>query len=259
MSINCRLCSKNISAPIFSNIIFGKSVFYFDCNVCGYVQTEYPTWLGETYSEMMTDSDTGVMLRNLSNVSLTLATLTLINKRNLPVVDYGAGYGVLVRLLRDIGINASWLDPYSKNLVAKGFEYSNTGKKRKKVALVTSFETFEHFINPLKEMNKIILISSNILLTTELVSDPVPKDWWYYALDSGQHIGFYRLKTLQYIAKKFNLNLLSDGVSIHFFSKKKYSYFLWKLFKILASRFPKFFKIGLNSYTWSDHQKISKN
>jgi hypothetical protein len=47
----------------------------------------------------MTDSDTGVMLRNISNISLVLATLTLIQERKSIVVDYAAGYGILVCLL----------------------------------------------------------------------------------------------------------------------------------------------------------------
>jgi Nif-specific regulatory protein len=38
------------------------------------------------------------------------------------VVDCAGGYGILVRLLRDYGVNALWSDPYCENVLAKGFE-----------------------------------------------------------------------------------------------------------------------------------------
>ena len=149
-----------------------------------------------------------------------MATMTLMHNRNSAIVDYAGGNGFLVRLLRDIAVNALWDDPYSKNLVAKGFEY----KKNANAIMVTAFESFEHFIRPCEEMVKLINIAPNILITTSIIPNPTPnpKDWWYYGLDHGQHIGFFRLKTLQYIANKFNLHLISDGHDRHFFSKKKY-------------------------------------
>jgi hypothetical protein len=75
--------------------------------------------LEEAYASTINNSDTGIMSRNLSNISLVLATLILIKNRNSLVVDCAGGYGFLVRLLRDIGVNALWSDPYCENLVAK--------------------------------------------------------------------------------------------------------------------------------------------
>jgi hypothetical protein len=255
----CRLCSEEVYEPIFSGILLGRLVNYFDCKVCGYVQTEDPTWLSEAYATKMNDSDTGVMQRNISNASLALATLVMMRKRKSIVVDYAAGYGFLVRLLRDRGINAFYSDPYSQNLVAKGFEYLASDNLQR-VDLVMAFEAFEHFINPLEEMKKIISISSNILLSTAIIDTPAPKpsNWWYYGPEHGQHIGFYRLKTLNYLAKRFNLNLISDGKMTHFFSNKKYSKHLWKLLIFFSVKFPRLFAIGLKSKIWTDHLKISK-
>ena len=256
--MKCRLCSETISKSIFSATLLGKVVRYFDCSICGYVQTEQPTWLTEAYAEAMNDSDTGVMSRNIANTSLTLATLVLMGQAKSSIVDYAGGHGFMVRLLRDIGVNAFWSDPYAKNLVAKGFEY--LGKEKKNIQLVTAFEAFEHFTNPLEEMQKIFAIAPNILISTAIIPTPTPQplDWWYYGLEHGQHIGFYKLKTLNYLAKKFNLNLISDGVSNHFFSKEKYSPHFWKLLQILAHRFTRLFSfvVGLKSKVWTDHLKI---
>jgi hypothetical protein len=206
--------------------------------------------LEEAYASPINISDTGVMSRNLSNVSLVLATLFLMGCRKSKVVDFAGGHGFLVRLLRDIGLDAQWADPYSDNLVARGFEYNGTGR----VSLVTAFEAFEHFVNPTVDMCNLLKIAPNILITTTLISDPPPEinDWWYYGLDHGQHVGFYRVKTLKYLASKYNLNLLTDGRSRHFFSEKKYSYLSWRfLLKIAA--IPKLLSIGLNSKIQSDH------
>ena len=255
--IECRCCKQNKTFKIFSAKVLSKNVQYFECENCKYVFTEEPTWLDLAYKDSINDSDTGIMSRNLSNVNLVMATLTLTGLRSSKIVDCAGGYGLLVRLLRDIGVNALWTDPYTKNLVAKGFEYKNNDTAR----MVTIFETFEHFTRPCEEMAKLINTAPNILMTTLIIPQPAPKplDWWYYGLDHGQHVGFFRIETLQYIAKEFNLNLITDGNSRHFFSKRKYSFHMWKLLTILANRFPKLFSIGLKSKTWEDHLSISKN
>ena len=257
--MKCRCCETNKSFKIFSAKLLSKKVQYFECENCRYVFTEEPTWLEQAYKNSMNDSDTGIMLRNLSNIPLVIATLTLIRNRNSTIVDYAGGHGYLVRLLRDIGVNALWTDPYAKNLVAKGFEYKN--KNDDNVKLVTAFEAFEHFVRPCEEMAKLINIAPNILLTTSIIPKPTPNalDWWYYGLDHGQHIGFFRLETLKYIADKFGLFLLSDGTDRHFFSKKKYSYHSWRILTILANKIPKLLSIGMKSKTWEDHLYITKN
>ena len=254
--MNCRLCSSAISSTFANAKILGHTVKYYECDICGYVQTEEPTWLDEAYASPINPSDTGIMARNLSNVGLVLASLALMKERRGKVVDYAGGHGFLVRLLRDKGINALWMDPYSENLVARGFEYSGGGG----ASLVTAFEAFEHFVNPVEEMPRFLDISPNILLTTTLAPRPVPQptNWWYYGLDHGQHIGFYRVETLQYLADKFSLNLLSDGSSTHFFTEKKYSSARWKALKVLARYVPKSLTTGLASKTWSDNRALSK-
>jgi hypothetical protein len=50
-----------------------------------------------------------------------------------------------------------------------------------------------------------------LIVSTDLVPrpTPLPDEWWYYGSDHGQHVSFYTLPTLQYIAEKieFSLNL----------------------------------------------------
>ncbi|WP_228763297.1 class I SAM-dependent methyltransferase [Limnohabitans sp. 2KL-27] len=218
------------------------------------MQTEQPYWLEKAYSSAINNCDTGIMARNQLNVGLILATLNSLKSLNGAVVDYAGGYGILVRLLRDRGIEALWTDPYCTNLLAIGFEYTN-----EKADLVTAFEAFEHFVDPLIEVDKLFAIAPNLLISTSLIASPAPRpnQWWYYGLDHGQHIGFFRVQTLQFIAKRFNKHLVTDGVSCHLFSEKPVSEFQWKMNTRLVRRFPALYGQNLRSKTWSDFQKMS--
>ena len=262
--IYCRCCGEANTNYLFKVNLLSRDVSYFECLACGYVQTEFPSWLEDAYLEPINPSDTGIVSRNLSNVSLVLATLALMGKKTSQVVDYGGGHGFLVRLLRDIGVNALWADPYSENLVARGFEYQEIdsyAREGEKPSLVMAFEAFEHFVEPAKEVSRMLSISSNILLTTTLAPQPTPRptEWSYYGFEHGQHIGFYRVQTLQYLADSFGLQLMTDGVSTHFLSRdKRYSYLAWKMLRILARRIPRLFVFGLHSKTWDDHLIISE-
>ena len=47
---------------------------------------------------------------------------TVFFKSNGSIVDYGGGYGLLVRLMRNSGFDFYRYDPYCANFFAKGFE-----------------------------------------------------------------------------------------------------------------------------------------
>ena len=155
--------------------------------------------------------------------------------------------------MRDIGFDFYWRDPYSPNLVVRGFESKSNNLKYE---LITSFESFEHFVEPIQEFENMIKFSDNILFSTELLPFLIPKpgEWWYYALESGQHISFYSYRTLKYIAQKYNVNLCSNGRGIHMFTKNKK--INDKLFNLLLKfqRFGLFFcvKKKMKSLTVAD-------
>jgi len=252
--MNCRLCGSIIESPFSTGKLLLRQIDFFECNHCAYIQTETPYWLAEAYEETINRSDTGILERNLSNRGLVLAALQLLGARDGKVLDYAGGYGILVRLLRDAGVDALWSDTHTENLVAKGFEF-----KGDSITLVTAFEAFEHFVDPVKEMGKLVSLSPNILLTTSLAPKPTPKpqEWWYYGLEHGQHIGFFRVETLQHLANLFDLHLYTDGFGTHFFSRNRYSRARLFLFFRILKRFPNIMKIGLKSKTWEDFLKVS--
>jgi hypothetical protein len=252
--MNCRICKGVISAPFSSAELFSKRIDYFECGLCGYVQTEEPSWMDQAYASPINSCDTGIMVRNQQNVGIVLATLRTIRIKQGCVVDCAGGYGVLVRLLRDYGVDALWTDPYCKNLFAIGFEHA-----AEKSDLVTAFEAFEHFIDPPSEMEKMLSIAPNVLISTKIIPSPTPafKEWWYYGLDHGQHIGFFRVETFEYLAKKFGKFLVTDGSNYHLFTELPVSSIIWRIKIKLAQRWPILFTKGLKSKTWNDFEKLS--
>jgi hypothetical protein len=224
-NIICRCCHANVE-PIFNAKLLNNKVQYFECKNCDYVQTETPTWLDEAYANPINTSDTGIMERNVGNSRLVSGVVKLLKIKGKTVVDFAGGYGILVRLLRDKGINALWSDGYCKNLLASGFEYQDQAAE-----LVTAFEVFEHFVDAQAELTKLFKIAPNLLISTLLIPSPSPngENWLYYGFEHGQHIGFFRIASLQYLANQNNKYLYSDGKAYHLFTSKPISKLAWKM------------------------------
>jgi len=201
---------------VFAQPILGRSVDYFDCPKCGYVQTETPSWLAAAYATVIDELDTGIMLRNIRNAADVVLTLAAFGALDRPVLDYAGGYGTLVRLLRDAGIDAYWTDKYCQNLFARGFERSAVHYE-----LVTAFEVFEHLEHPLDQLRAMLDIAPTVLLSTDLITtrETPPPNWWYYGPEHGQHIGFFRLPTLAHLAERLGCTYRSDGRTLHIFSR----------------------------------------
>ncbi len=236
MEKTCNICGSPMD-PIFSACILKKyRIQYFQCSNCRYVCTEDPYWLQESYKYSINITDTGILARNIYLSKITSCILFLFFQRNKKYLDYGGGYGILTRLMRDIGFDFYLYDPYTENLFARGFRYPDNYCGD--IELITSYESFEHFSNPLEDLGIIFSISHNVFFSTEILPDPVPKpeEWWYYGLEHGQHISFYSQQTLKTIAESFGLNLYSYN-NLHFFTHKKLFKPFWKLICKFGIRF----------------------
>lgn len=204
--MNCRIC-LNESGKIFKAKVLNKyDADYYFCKNCNFLFAGDPFWLNEAYQKPINISDTGIMNRNIHYSKIVSVLLYFFFGKNAKYLDYAGGYGIFTRLMRDIGFDFYWQDPYCENLLARGFEYDESMKTG--IQLVTAFEVFEHLVNPLYEIKKMFDISENIIFSTILLPEPIPKpeNWWYYGLEHGQHVAFYSEKTLRFIAEKFKVN-----------------------------------------------------
>lgn len=214
----CKIC-QSTSNHFDQGIILNKyNINFYKCINCGFIQTDPPFWLNESYSNAITKSDIGLLSRNIhfSNLTSNFISLCLDNTSNF--VDYGGGYGIFVRLMRDKGFNFFILEKKCENLFAYQFE----AKKGTKYDLVTSWEVFEHLEDPLSSIEEMLSFSPNVLFST-LLLPTIPKpinSWWYYGLEHGQHISFYTKKSIQVIAEKFNFKSYYISKNLHFLGNK---------------------------------------
>jgi hypothetical protein len=220
--MTCRICTAETRA-FARGVILGKyAAVYYQCGTCGFVQTDEPTWLSEAYGEAINRSDVGMVNRNLMlAVQSSVVIAAFFDPRN-KFIDFGGGYGLLVRLMRDRGYDFYRSDAHCTNLFAPDFEADPVGTDQ--YELLTAFEVFEHLAEPIEAIGTMLSYTSSILFSTELVTVPAPQPdaWWYYGLDHGQHISFYTPASLRILAERFGLNLYTNGRSLHLLTRKNF-------------------------------------
>lgn len=235
--MNCHICCTKTTL-LFSAQVLGKhAADFFYCADCDHIFAGNPTWLDEAYSEATDADDTDTATRNVLT-ALRLAALCYLglgDRGKAIYADVAGGYGLLTRLMRDLGFNYFWSDRYAKNLFARGFEYQ---PNRGACQAVSAIEVLEHTVNPLEFIQQALAQhqTDTFIFTTATFPDnrpPQPNKWGYYSLDSGQHIAFFSPQGLARLAKKLGMTYFPLG-RIHVFSKKPLS--PWKL-KLASNKF----------------------
>lgn len=206
----CNICGENRS--LFGNaVLMGRrSVNYYRCAVCGFVQTEDPDWLEEAYSDVIAETDIGYVARNIELAERAESVISNGFDKTGRFLDFGGGYGMLVRLLRDRGLDFYRDDPYCDNLFARGFDRTGADSGYE---LVTAFEVAEHLPNPIDGFGAMLRRSDSVLFSTRLLPDPppAPGEWWYYAVETGQHLSLYTNSALAALANRFNIGFASSS------------------------------------------------
>jgi hypothetical protein len=227
--MQCKICNKPSERVFMGKILKKYDVDYYRCPNCDFLRTEEPYWLNEAYSSAICDFDLGPVNRAVSGSRIIEALIAVAFDPNAKFIDWGGGYGVLTRLMRDRGYDFYWRDLHCENLFAKQFIASD----RENYELMTSFEVFEHLVEPMQEIAAMLKFSRNILFTTELPPTSIKNatQWWYFSPETGQHVSFYSIRALRFISKTFNLNYTTDGSSLHLLSEKPVSE---RIFKAIA-------------------------
>jgi len=228
-SVICKICDNPADFYGKTQVLKKYHVGYFRCGACGFIQTEDPFWLDEAYTRTINESDVGILARNKQLVDISMALLNLFYNRRGRFLDYGGGYGIFVRMMRDRGFNFYWYDRYCENLFAKTYEVVNV--ESGSFELLTSFELFEHLADPREEVSRMRRYADNIFFTTMLLPPGNPKleEWWYFGREHGQHISFFTRKSLEIVAEKLALKLVSNNTSIHLFTTRTISNTLFSL------------------------------
>ncbi|WP_291301878.1 class I SAM-dependent methyltransferase [Desulfovibrio sp. MES5] len=225
-AITCPICTNPMPFVFYKELLGRHIVAYYRCPKCELLKTEEPYWLEEAYSTAIADTDVGLVARNMAmRASLPGILHSLFDPKGC-FLDYAGGYGMLCRMMRDVGFNFYWQDKHCQNLLAKGCDLPpNHGA----IEGITAFEVMEHLPDPSIFIQEIFSKHKPqaLIVTTTLYQGETPGlDWWYYSFETGQHISFFTLRTLKALCLQFGLFLSSIG-SIHIFSKKPLP--RWKL------------------------------
>jgi hypothetical protein len=127
-------------------------------------------------------------------------------------VDFGCGpSAILGRLLERRGFHAANFDPFFYPERPKGMGYD----------FVTAVEVFEHLFTPAEVIPDMLsLLSSGGVLAVMTSKPPPPFDLpqWYYLRDP-THVSFYQDNTMNWIAKKWRLSVVSTTENVWIFRK----------------------------------------
>lgn len=213
----CAVCDAGMEFFQSGTVLQKYEVDYFRCPSCRLISLPDPTWLDEAYESPIYSGDTGLLRRCRI---LSVVTAALIRSERLSqgtFLDWAGGYGILTRMMRDKGFDYRTADGFASNLFAPGFD----GDESATHDLVTAFEVVEHLSNPFEELQAITAVNDRLFFTTQLQPDEPPRvdEWWYYQPDSGQHIAFHTLESLQILADRLGYQLTSNGDQYHLFHR----------------------------------------
>lgn len=135
-------------------------------------------------------------------------------EKNQNGLNYGCGSNdVLSEELIELGYQCESFDPFFKKQELK-----------KEYDFIFSTEVFEHFKDTKKEIEKVLSIlkvDGVLALTTYQWDSTLDlKNWWY--LRDSTHVCAYHKETFQFLAKKYNLEILyTDDKSVMILKKLK--------------------------------------
>ena len=213
--IECLVCkSRDIEILPRQRILQDHLTCLNRCKACFFEWFENSdAWLGMAYANAIADTDTGIVMRNLS-MHRALASFFYFSSKRGRILDWGSGSGLLIRLLRDHGFDCVGFEPYADPLLASGF----TCRSKQELVRFTPFraivaiEVAEHLQDPSAYFQEILGLADTVIFSTE----PVEKntqggDWWYYSRETGQHISFYSRASLALLAQRFGATYVRSG------------------------------------------------
>lgn len=222
MIAQCKICGGD--CHLFDERIVRRkySAIYAKCKVCEFVFVTNPDWLKEAYAEPINRTDTGYISRNQSLARKVATFLRLVPERGNAVCDYGGGYGIVVRMLRDRGVNAWLWEPYTQNLFAPGFSLAKLDEHAP-WGLITAFEVMEHLEDPMEAASQLLKLTDTFYFSTELQPSGFRKgsDWYYLGLDHGQHVSLFSKRSIEKMAGRLGANYHTDGAGLHLITRRR--------------------------------------
>lgn len=227
---SCPICGGGPLEVKFSRVVLAlHKTDYCECSQCRSLVVPSVHWLSDVYDEKHADRDTGAAQRSII-CSLFVRALRIagVVSSRAKIIDFGAGNGLLVRLLRDQGFDAWGYDKHASMAVCRNRRLASIGADTEaKVDVITAIEVFEHLTAPLDTVQTLIPALANngaILLRTSIYdSSRHNENWQYLEPTVGQHITFYSRTGLQRLAERCDLRVEFLPFGFHMLTRRSTS------------------------------------
>tara|TARA_Y100000739_G_scaffold224216_1_gene228269 strand:+ start:767 stop:1414 length:648 start_codon:yes stop_codon:yes gene_type:complete len=209
--IICPLCKSTKNKLLYKDQVRE----YLNCNTCELIFVPTQFHLSESeeklrYDTHNNDSKDPRYRQFLSQLSEPLMSLIPDSSVGL---DFGCGPGpTLSLMLEEKG--------YQVNLYDK-FYYQDKSVFDKTFDFITLTEVIEHLSDPIFEIGRLKSIlkpNGVIAIMTQTLSQETDFKTWYYKNDPS-HLGFYNQKSLDYLAKYFELEISHYSERVIFLKK----------------------------------------
>ena len=211
----CPIChteSTHFSTLAIRDGITGE---YYSCNSCKFIYAENPNWLEGSFTDALNSLDIGSVDRCNIVADFVEVLANSLKVDNPKVLDWGGGYGLLTRILRDRGIRCAHYDPYTEPLFAENTALQ-TGTR---FDLIVLSEVMLHMTDPVSTLTELLKFSDNIMFTAVIAPPDITPDWWYFMPDTGQHVAIFSQKTIPELGAALKVNTLSDKQFFHLVAK----------------------------------------
>jgi len=214
---HCPICRSRTGRAYSVTILKKHASELRACATCDFCYLSPVYWLDEAYAQSINVTDIGYVWRNNSACQFVSSLLiSNFDSKDL-FLDFGAGYGMFVRLMRDRGFRFQYYDPSCQNLFSRFNEAKLNQRSRYK--LVTAIEVIERTIDPVASVREMLNYADSILLSTEITpSTPPDPEWWYLGFEHGQHIGFFGERSFIVLADNLSLKYMRIAGNWHLLS-----------------------------------------
>ena len=225
--IACKICDSKTSSILGIQILKQFEGRIRSCSNCGFQFVQDPPWLVDSFKTSLNQFDVGSADRSLIVAGFVRSIFSRKKASAVKILDFGGGDGLATRTLRDAGLDCRWEDPYCQPVFAVGPDHSEINR----FDLVFMSEVALHLTDPLETIKSLISRSDRLLMTAVVPPESITTDWWYLMPQTGQHVAFYPVQTLKWIASDLSLYLLTDGKFFHQFSSVRPSLLERAMFK----------------------------
>lgn len=231
---------------------------FWRCSSCGFVFVQDPHWLEHAYADAIHDADLGVPWRAVTHSRATKALIEVFLRRSNRYLDYGAGNGLFVRHMRDLGYDFVGYEPHGDMTFARDFRVEDWDSRR--FDLICAFEIAEHLEEPADTFERLFTRTDAVLFSTQLLpkSTPPPGQWWYYGLEHGQHVSFQTRRSLRALADRLGCHVVSRGSNLHLLTRRRIRRRLFDL--VVSERIGKLVDLVYSrpSLLASDYEQVCK-